>query len=51
VGKLADELPEVVELDLNPVVVSGRAALPVDVKIRCALAPPPTPPDFRRLRN
>jgi acetyl coenzyme A synthetase (ADP forming)-like protein len=36
VGKLAAELPEVVELDLNPVIASPRGALAVDVRIRLA---------------
>ena len=36
IGKLADVLPEVAELDLNPVVVGSHGALPVDVKVRCA---------------
>jgi acetyl coenzyme A synthetase (ADP forming)-like protein len=50
VGRLADELPEVSEMDLNPVVVSETGAVAVDLKIRCAPAPAPTPPDYRRMR-
>jgi acetyl coenzyme A synthetase (ADP forming)-like protein len=34
VGLLADELPEVLELDLNPVIVSERGVSAVDVKVR-----------------
>jgi len=34
VGLLADELPEVLELDLNPVVVSEHGVEAVDVKVR-----------------
>ena len=51
IGKLADELPEVAELDLNPVVVGSHGALPVDVKVRCAPASPQMPQDFRRMRD
>ncbi|HYL53480.1 MAG TPA: GNAT family N-acetyltransferase [Acidimicrobiia bacterium] len=50
VGRLADELPEVSEMDLNPVVVSETGALAVDLKIRCAPAPDRVPPDYRRMR-
>jgi acyl-CoA synthetase (NDP forming)/GNAT superfamily N-acetyltransferase len=35
-GRLADELPEVAELDLNPIIVSGSGALVVDAKMRLA---------------
>jgi hypothetical protein len=47
---LADELPEVVEMDLNPVIVSADGVLAVDLKVRCAPGPAPLPPDFRRMR-
>jgi acyl-CoA synthetase (NDP forming) len=50
VGRLADEIPEVSEMDLNPVIVSATGVVAVDVKIRLAPAPPPLPPDFRRMR-
>jgi acetyl coenzyme A synthetase (ADP forming)-like protein len=50
VGRLADEIPEVSEMDLNPVVVSAGGAIAVDIKIRCAPATQPLPPDFRRMR-
>jgi acetyl coenzyme A synthetase (ADP forming)-like protein len=39
VGLLADELPEVAEMDANPVIVSPSGAIAVDLKLR--LAPPP----------
>jgi acyl-CoA synthetase (NDP forming) len=50
VGRLAEDVPEVAEMDLNPVVVSEHGAIAVDVKIR--VAPPGTPfsADLRRLR-
>jgi acyl-CoA synthetase (NDP forming) len=50
VGRLADELPQVSEMDLNPVVVSETGAIVIDAKIRCLHAPAPLPPDFRRMR-
>src|SRR5205807_3992572 len=34
IGQLVDDLPEVVEMDLNPVIVSPSGAVAVDVKIR-----------------
>ena len=33
-GRLAEELPEVAELDLNPVLVSADGAVVVDAKMR-----------------
>jgi hypothetical protein len=51
VGDLAMDVPEVAELDLNPVIVSPTAAVCVDTKIR--LAQPVGPQDAgvpRRLR-
>ncbi len=34
VGRLAEELPEVAELDLNPVLAGPNGAVAVDVKLR-----------------
>ncbi len=49
-GRLADDLPEVAELHLDPVIVATRGLSVVDAKIR--IAPPPAPgPDTRRLRE
>ncbi|WP_431895560.1 acetate--CoA ligase family protein [Nonomuraea sp. bgisy101] len=50
VGRLMDDLPEVAELDLNPVIVTERDAATVDARIR--LAPPQARPSplRRRLR-
>lgn len=50
-GRLADDLPEVAELDLNPILVSADGAMVVDAKLR--LAAIGTEPDatLRRLRN
>jgi hypothetical protein len=50
VGQLADSLPEVAEMDCNPVIVSPDAVTVVDVKIRpVPLAPSPLP-GVRRMR-
>lgn len=50
VGRLADELPEVAEMDANPVIVSERGAVAVDLKIRLRPARADLPPDLRRMR-
>jgi acyl-CoA synthetase (NDP forming) len=50
VGRLADEIPEVAELDCNPVIASPDAATVVDVKIRLAPLPPSPLPGVRRMR-
>jgi acetyl coenzyme A synthetase (ADP forming)-like protein len=50
VGRLADELPEVSEMDLNPVIVSETGVVAVDLKVRCAPASDQVPPDYRRMR-
>ncbi len=50
VATLADVVPEVSEMDLNPVIVSEHGAVAVDVKVRVQPAPAPLPADFRRLR-
>jgi len=49
VSRLADDLPEVVELDLEPVITSPDGAFPVDVRIRAAPATP-RDPFLRQLR-
>jgi acyl-CoA synthetase (NDP forming) len=43
IGRLADELPEVVELDLNPVVVGADGCSVVDARIRVAPIAPGDP--------
>lgn len=40
IGALADEVPEIAELDLNPVVVRPDGAVVVDVKVRLAPVSP-----------
>jgi hypothetical protein len=49
---LADDLPEVAELDLNPVICRGRDDLiVVDAKVRIAPAQPAPDPVLRQLRG
>ncbi|WP_344933860.1 GNAT family N-acetyltransferase [Sphaerisporangium flaviroseum] len=50
VGRLMDDLPEVAELDLNPVIVTPAGAVAVDVRVRLAPAAPRRSPFRRRLR-
>lgn len=50
VGQLADTLPEVAELDLNPVVVRHDGCLVLDARVRLA-SPEPVNPYLRRLRS
>ena len=49
ISRLADEVPEVAELDLNPVIAQADGAHPVDARIRIAPAEPQDP-FLRRLR-
>ncbi len=51
VGRLADTIPEIAEMDCNPVIVSPDGATVVDVRIR--LAPPDESPlrGLRRMRS
>ncbi|MGB9112305.1 MAG: GNAT family N-acetyltransferase [Acidimicrobiales bacterium] len=50
VSQLADEVPELAELDLNPVVVHAGGAVVVDCKLRFNQAPVGPSPLFRALR-
>jgi acyl-CoA synthetase (NDP forming) len=50
VAQLADAVPEIAELDLNPVIVTTAGAVAVDAKIRLAPRPPEPDPYVRRLR-
>ncbi len=51
VGALADEIPEIAEMDLNPVVASADSVVAIDVKIRVVPARAPVPADMRRMRT
>lgn len=50
IGRLLEDLPEVAELDLNPVIVTTDAAVTVDVRIRVTPCDPQPSPLLRRLR-
>ena len=50
VAQLADAVPEIAELDLNPVIVSTEGAVVVDAKIRLTQRPAEPDPYVRRLR-
>ncbi len=50
IGLLADELPQVRELDCNPVVVRTDGVIAIDIKIRVARTPEHPTADVRRLR-
>ncbi|HKR68637.1 MAG TPA: GNAT family N-acetyltransferase [Streptosporangiaceae bacterium] len=49
ISRLADEVPEIAELDLNPVIAQAEGAHPVDARIRIIPAEPQDP-FLRRLR-
>jgi acyl-CoA synthetase (NDP forming)/GNAT superfamily N-acetyltransferase len=51
VARIAEEIPELVELDLNPILVSPDGALAVDCKARLAPRPPGPGPLFPALRR
>ena len=51
VGALADEIPDIAELDLNPVVASANGVVAIDVKIRVAPSRARVPADMRRMRT
>jgi len=50
IGRLAIDVPEVAELDLNPVVVGPHGCAVVDVKLRLATATGPDATTPRQLR-
>jgi acetyl coenzyme A synthetase (ADP forming)-like protein len=50
IGRLADELPEVAELDCNPVIVTPSGVTVVDVKVRLVPLPPSPLSGVRRMR-
>jgi len=51
VARVAEEIPELAELDLNPVLVGPSGALAVDCKARIAPRPPGPGPLFPALRR
>lgn len=50
VGRLVDDLAEIAEMDLNPVIAGPGGATAVDVKLRLAPVPPHPDESTRRLR-
>jgi acetyl coenzyme A synthetase (ADP forming)-like protein len=50
VARLAEDLPEVWELELNPVCVTPEQAVAVDARVRVAPAPDRADPAVRRMR-
>jgi acyl-CoA synthetase (NDP forming) len=50
-GRLAEDLPEVAELDLNPVLVGPDGLVAVDAKLRLARVGAEPDPTLRRLRD
>jgi acyl-CoA synthetase (NDP forming) len=50
VARLADDVPELQEMDINPLIVAARGAVAVDVKVRLGPAPETVDPTLRRLR-
>ncbi|GAA4473904.1 bifunctional acetate--CoA ligase family protein/GNAT family N-acetyltransferase [Phytohabitans houttuyneae] len=50
-GRLAEDIPEIAELDLNPVLVGADGAVAVDAKLRLARVDAEPDPMLRRLRQ
>jgi acyl-CoA synthetase (NDP forming) len=50
VGRLAEDIPEIAEMDLNPVIVSPAGVVAVDAKLRLAAISGEDDPTVRRLR-
>jgi hypothetical protein len=50
-ARLAEENPELAEIDLNPVIVTATGALAVDCKVRLAPRPEGPGPLFRSLKS
>ena len=48
ISKLAEDHPEIAEMDCNPVIVSATGAVVVDARIRVATAPRVRPLGARR---
>jgi acyl-CoA synthetase (NDP forming) len=51
VARLAIELPDITEMDLNPIIVHEKGVVAVDAKIRCAPARRRMPAEFRHTRD
>ncbi|MEU8075274.1 GNAT family N-acetyltransferase [Catellatospora citrea] len=51
IGRLAEDLPEIAELDLNPILAGADGVLAVDAKMRLAHVGDEPDPTLRRLRS
>jgi acyl-CoA synthetase (NDP forming) len=51
VAQLAQDVPEITEMDLNPIIVHEHGVVVVDAKVRFGPAPSDAPPDLRRMRG
>jgi acetyl coenzyme A synthetase (ADP forming)-like protein len=51
VAQLAQDVPEITEMDLNPIIVHERGVVVVDAKVRYGPAPSDAPPELRRMRG
>jgi acyl-CoA synthetase (NDP forming) len=50
IARLAELVPEIAELDVNPLVAAPAGAFAIDVRVRLSSAPTPPDPYVRRLR-
>jgi acyl-CoA synthetase (NDP forming)/GNAT superfamily N-acetyltransferase len=50
VARLAEEIPDLAQLDIDPLIVTARGTVAANVKIRVAPAPAAVDPTLRRLR-
>ncbi|MEK7216749.1 MAG: acetate--CoA ligase family protein, partial [Chloroflexota bacterium] len=48
VSAMAEDLPQIVEMDLNPIMVRQQGAIVIDARIRVEAPPPPLPLSARR---
>ncbi|MSQ26806.1 MAG: hypothetical protein EXR51_01540 [Dehalococcoidia bacterium] len=48
VSAMAEDLPQIVEMDLNPIMVRQQGAIVIDARIRVEVPPPPLPLSARR---
>jgi acyl-CoA synthetase (NDP forming) len=51
VARLALEVPEITEMDLNPILVHEKGVVAVDAKVRCAPPARWMPAELRRMRD
>ena len=49
IARLAGDVPDLAELDINPLIVSPGGAIAVDARAKVAPVPPGPPPDLRQM--